>query len=178
MSNEQLGHIEQAKVREKLSEKEQKEIIERELEYKKNKEALLARIDKDKSLSFLKSLVERGLIGVSTLEQVLSNTHLDSGAVAEIFEKIDAIEAMHDVDAIFPKNYRVSREEYLLALESSEQRAETLSKIDASLGFIYQSLHPHAHMGILDFFSGFMHILDKNLIKIQEHTIDIKRSLK
>ncbi len=59
MSNEQLAHLEQSKAREKLSEKEQKELIERELEYKKSKEALLTRIDKDKSLSFLKSLVER-----------------------------------------------------------------------------------------------------------------------
>lgn len=177
MSHEQLGHIEQSKTREKLSEQEQKETIARDLEYQKNKETLLTRIDKDKNLSFLKSLVERGLIGVSTVEQVLSNVHLDSDAVAEIFEKIDEIEAMRNIDEIFPKIYRVSRDEYLQALEDDKVRTEILAKIDTSLGFIYDNLHPHASMGIIDFFSGFMHILDKNLIKVQEHTIDIKRSL-
>lgn len=177
MSKEQLAHAEKAKQLEQLSEEEQKAAIARNLEYQKHKEKLLAKLDKDKSLSFLKSLVERELIGVSTVEQVLSNMSLDSGAIAEIFEKIDEIESTHNVDEIFPKVYRVSREEYLLALENPVSRIQTLTKLDTSLVFIYDSLHPHTSMGVLDFFSGFMHILDKNLIKIQEHTIDIKRSL-
>lgn len=177
MSEEQLAHAEKAKKLEQLSEQEQKEAIACDIEYKKSKEALLARIDKDKSLSFLKSLVERGLIGVSTVEQVLGNGSLDSQAISEIFEKIDEIEAIPEVDDIFPKIHRVSREEYLGALENPVSRLQTLTKIDTSLVFIYDSLHPHTSMGVLDFFSGFMHILDKNLIKIQEHTIDIKRSL-
>lgn len=178
MSKELLSNIEKSKKLEKLSEQEKKDLVARDLEYKKDKEVLLARIDKDKNLSFLKSLVERGLIGASTVEQVLSNITLDSRALAEIFEKIDEIEATHNVDTIFPKVYRITREEYLLALENPVSRLQLLTKIDTSLVFIYDSLNPHASMGILDFFSGFMHILDKNLIKIQEHTIDIKRSLK
>lgn len=114
---------------------------------------------------------------MSTAKQVLDSSHLDSQAIAEIFGKLDEIESTHNVDEIFPKVYRISREEYLQALENPVSRIQTLTKLDTSLVFIYNSLNPHAHMGILDFFSGFMHILDKNLIKIQEHTIDIKRSL-
>lgn len=108
----------------------------------------------------------------------MSNISLDSNAVAEIFAKINEIESTHNVDTIFPKIYRVNREEYLLALENPVSRIQLLTKIDSSLVFIYDSLNPHTNMGILDFFSGFMHILDKNLVRIQEHTIDIKRSLK
>lgn len=62
MSKELLSNIEKTKKLEKLSEQEKKENITRDLEYRKNKESLLTRIDKDKNLSFLKSLVERGLI--------------------------------------------------------------------------------------------------------------------
>jgi hypothetical protein len=108
---------------------------------------------------------------------MLSNSNLDSTAISEIFTMIDEIESTHNVDAIFPKIYRVSREEYLQALENPVSRLQTLTKIDTSLVFIYNSINPHVGMGVLSFFSGFMNILDKNLIKIQEHTIDIKRSL-
>lgn len=177
MSQEHLGHISSDKKFEKLSEQEQKEALARSLEYQKSKEKLLLRIDKEKSLSFLRSFVERGLIEIATTEKVLDSTHLDSAAIAEIFAKMDEIESTHNVDDIFPRTYRVSREEYFLALENPVSRLQTLTKIDTSLVFIYASLHPHASMGMLDFFSGFMHILDRNLIKIQEHTIDIKRSL-
>lgn len=177
MSQEQLIQKEQEKKIEKLSEQEQKEGIARDLEYQKNREILLTRIDKDKSLSFLKSLVERGLIEVSTAKQVLDNTGLDNTALAEIFGKLDEIESTHNVDEIFPKMYRISREEYLRALENPVSRIQTLTKIDTSLVFIHDSLNPNIGMGMLNFFSGFMHILDKNLIKIQEYTIGIKRSL-
>lgn len=178
MSKEQIIHIEKEKKLKKLSEREKKDLLSKDMEFRKDKEKLLARIEKEKNLSFLKSLVERGLIEVSTVEQVLDNAHLDSAAIAEIFEKIDEIESTHNVDTIFPRTYRISREEYLLALENPVSRLQTLTKIDASLVFIHDSLHPHANMGILDFFSGFMTILDKNLVRIQEHTIDIKRSLR
>lgn len=177
MPKEQIAHIEKEKKLEKLSEQEKKELLARNIDYKKNKEKLLARIEKKKNLSFLKSLVERELIEVSTVEQVLNNASLDSTAIAEIFAKIDGIESIHNIDIIFPKIYRVSREEYLLALENPVLRVQTLTKINASLVFIYDSLHPYAGMGILDFFSGFMTILDKNLVQIQEYTIDIKRDL-
>ena len=177
MSNEQLAQIEKDKKLEKISEEEKKEAIAKDLEYRKQKEQLLTRIEKDKSLSFLRSLVERGLIEVSTAKQVLDNSNLDSQAIAEIFGKLDEIESTHNIDEIFPKVYRISREEYLQALENHVSRIQTMTKLDTSLVFIYNSLHPHANMGLLSFFSGFMHILDKNLIKIQEHTIDIKRSL-
>jgi transcription initiation factor TFIIIB Brf1 subunit/transcription initiation factor TFIIB len=177
MSKEQFGHIENQNKREQITEEEKKETILKAMEYQKSKEKLLTRLEKEKSLSFLRSFVERGLIETSTVEQMLSNSNLDSTAISEIFTMIDEIESTHNVDAIFPKIYRVSREEYLQALENPVSRLQTLTKIDTSLVFIYNSINPHVGMGVLSFFSGFMNILDKNLIKIQEHTIDIKRSL-
>ena len=175
--NEKFTQIDKDKKQNMLSENEQKSEIARNIEYKKHKETLLAHIEKDKKLFFLKSLIERGLIETSTVQKVIDDEDLDEVALAEIFSKLDEIETTHSVDIVFPKAYRISREEYILALKNPASRIETLTKLDASLIFIYDSLHPHASMGILDFFSGFMHILDKNLIKIQEHTIDIKRSL-
>lgn len=174
---EYIAHIEKDKNIEKLSEQEQKEIIVKNMEYEKQKEMLFLRIEKAKNLSFLKSLIERGLIGVSTAKQVLDDTNLDTEAILEIFTKIDEIESMQDVDVLFPKIYRISQEEYVQAMEDSVFREQILMKINDSLWFIHSSLHPNNTMGILGSFFGFMTILDKNLVRIQENTIDIKRSL-
>jgi hypothetical protein len=174
---EKFGQVDKEKKQREISEIDKKHEIARTLEYQKDKEKLIARIEKDKNLSFLKSLIERGLIETSTVQNVIDDATLDEKALAEIFSKLDEIEATHQVDMIFPKTYRISKEEYIQALKDPTSRTQILTKLETSLVFIYDSLHPNATMGILDFFSGFMHILDKNLIKIQEHTIDIKRSL-
>jgi len=175
MSIEHLQEAEKKKL-EQRSESEQKEEIRRTLEYKKEQEKLFERIDKEKKLSFLKSLVERGLIRLDTVEQMLDGTDLDSAAIADIFEKIDTILATPDVDRILPERFRVTKDEYLRALQDALVRKDVLRKMDASLVFIHSSAHPHAFSG-LDFFSMFMPILNKNLVTIQENTIHIKRSL-
>lgn len=174
---EHIAHIEKDKVIEKLSEQEQKEMIVKNMEYEKQKERLFMRIEKAKHLSFLKSLIERGLIGVSTAKQVLDDTNLDTETIKEIFSKIDEIDAMAEIDTLFPKTYRISQEEYIEAIENNLCREKLLLKINNSLGFIHHSIHPNNTMGILGSFFGFMMILDKNLVRIQENTIDIKRSL-
>ena len=154
MSKEQFGHIENKNKREQLVEEEKKkETILKTMEYQKSKEKLLTRLEKEKSLSFLRSFVERGLIETSTVEQMLDSPNLDSTAISEIFTKLDEIESTHDIDSIFPKIYRISREEYLQALENPISRIQTLTKIDTSLVFIYESINPNRGMGVLNIFS-------------------------
>lgn len=91
MEKEILGHIEKKK-NEVLSEKEVKEQISKKLAYEKDKEKLFAKLEKEKNLFFLKSLIDRGLMHISTAEKVLSNLSMDAESIVSILEKIDAIE--------------------------------------------------------------------------------------
>ena len=150
MSVERFSETEKKKL-EKLTEAEQKEEIRRTLEHRKEKEKLMGHLEKEKKLSFLKSLVERGLIQVDTAERMIDGAELDNEAIAGIFEKLDEIESTHDIDRIFPREFRVSKDEYLRALRDDSARKELLVKIDGSLVFIHDSLHPHA-FSVMDFF--------------------------
>lgn len=53
-------------------EAEKKVEIAEALRFKRNKEKLISRLEKDKGLAFLKSMVERDLIAVSTAEAMIS----------------------------------------------------------------------------------------------------------
>lgn len=53
-------------------EAEKKAEIAETLRFKKNKEKLISRLEKDKGLAFLKSMVERDLIAISTAEAIVS----------------------------------------------------------------------------------------------------------
>lgn len=55
------------------SEAEKKQDIAREIEFKKEKKELLARLEKKKELEFLKSLIERGLLGIHAAEILVSS---------------------------------------------------------------------------------------------------------
>lgn len=132
-------------------EAEKKAEIAEALRFKKNKEKLISRLEKDKSLAFLKSMVERDLIAVSTAESIVSGEGLDAKEVEEIFSKIDEIEATHEIDKILPREFRVSKDEYLIAMKDSAARADTLGKIDASLSYIYESINPNP-LSVLNFF--------------------------
>jgi hypothetical protein len=144
MSKEQIGYIEQEKKKQELSEQEKKDALTKKLEHNMKKDVLLQRLEGQKNLSFLRSFIERGLIEPSTVEQMLNNSSLDGVAIAEIFEKLDALESIENIDTIFPKNYRISKDEYLRALEDPAQRIQTLTKIDDSLVFIFHSMNPYA----------------------------------
>lgn len=175
MSIESQAKLDQEK---KLkTEAEHKQQIEKSLEFSKEKGEILARIGKKKELAFLKSLVERGLLGLHAAEIIASSVSLETYEIEAIFEKIDAIEQIPEVEKILPKAFRLSKEEYVGALESEAMRKVALQKIDEALTHIYEYGNPNslgATLGI--FFSGFM-MLNKNLVLVQEHTIDIKNSL-
>ncbi|MFZ4461825.1 MAG: hypothetical protein ACOYN2_04870 [Patescibacteria group bacterium] len=158
------------------TEAEQKAEIAKSLEFTKDKEVLFAKIDQQKQLSFLKSLVERGLIGVGTAELMLSGQEIVGTEVEEIFDKIDEIEQVHNVDHILPVHLRLTKDEYLTAIADPTARANALQKLDQALTHLFELTNAHAHSP-LDFFYSFFTMLNKNLVVVQENTIDMKRSL-
>jgi len=166
------------KVAEK-TEKERKLEIAKNLEFSKEKKKLLEKIDKEKKLTYLKSLVERGLINITTAEHIVEWGTLDNVQIKEIFEKIDEIDEIQNIDHILPKKLRISKDDYIKALEDTTFRKQILVKLDNALIYLFNSSNK-SPFWIMNFFSWLIHSLDnshKNTIKIQENTIDIKRSL-
>ena len=167
---------------EKIAEKteeERKLEIAKNLEFSKEKKVLLEKIDKEKKLTYLKSLVERWLINITTAEHIVEWQKLDNAQIKEIFEKMDEIEEIQDIENILPKQLRISKDEYIKALEDTIFRQDILIKLDDSLSYLYNSSNKFP-LWIINFFSWLMRSLDKNhknTIKVQENTIDIKRSL-
>ena len=56
-------------------------------------------------------------------------------------DKIDEIFEVKNIDEILPKQYRITKNEYIKALENEKTRKEVLKKLDSSLDFLYQSSH-------------------------------------
>lgn len=158
------------------SEKDQKEELTRSLEFKSVKERLFHDLDQKKQLQFLKSLVERGLLGVHTAELIAADEALDTKEIEEIFEKIDTIDAVRNIDRIIPVELRLTKEEYVAALENPADRTNAITKLEQALRFIADTHSPRSSSPTSTVYS-FFSILDKNLRIVQENTIDIKRSL-
>jgi hypothetical protein len=55
-------------------------------------------------------------------------------------------------------------------------RVQTLTKLDTALTVIWQQVVPDASSGV-NLFSWFLSVLDKNLVILQENTIDVKDNL-
>jgi hypothetical protein len=71
---------------------------------------------------------------------------------------------------------RVTKEEYLDALENTENRIALISKINQALNHMHRLSNPFAG-SLLDLFSWLFISINKNLVKVQEITIDIKNNL-
>ena len=173
MNLEYLG--EKEKRQRELNEEEKKKEIQKKLEYSRDKTEIIEKIDAQKELTYLKSLVERWLISVDTARTIVEWKDLDNVQVQEILEKIDEIEEIRDVDKILPKEFRVTKEEYLMALGDSEARQKAMEKLHSALDHIYHSVNP-VDMWIIDI-SWIILLLNQNLVQVQDHTIDIKRNL-
>ena len=142
------------------SEEEQKAEIAKNLEFSLEKKKLLERIEKDKKLAYLKSIIERGLIKMATIERIVAGEGLDNEDVREIFEKIDEIEATVGIDAILPQNLRITKAEYLQAIDDQNVRKTVLTKLDASLDHLYSVSHPYSN-GLQGLFAEFFSALNK-----------------
>jgi len=177
--NIDAGRFDEEKKKKEKSEKQRKKEIQRIIESQKKKKEVQSHIDADNQLSALKDLLESTKLDSHTkeiIEKVMQWENISEEEIQEIFEKIDEIENMDDVDRYLPKDFRLTKEEYSGALQNKEQRKKALQKIDDSLGILAKQIDSSS-ISWLNLFSGFLTLLDKNLILIQEHTIDIKESL-
>ncbi len=164
----------------RLSEEERKLDVARNLEFSKEKKVLLEKIEKDKKLAYLKSLVERWLIRPSTVEHIIAGTELNSAEIREIFEKIDEIEQVANIEEILPAQFRITKEAYLAALEDPMVREQVLTTLNGALDTLYLQTHSHA-TGIVTLFTDIFGLLSekhKTITKIQGNVIDMKRSVK
>lgn len=143
----------------RLSEEERKLEVARNLEFSKEKKVLLEKIEKDKKLAYLRSLVERGLIRPSTVEHIISGTELQNEEIREIFEKIDEIEEVSGIDEILPLPLRVTKEEYVSALEDALIREQVLVKLNHALDHLYQMSGQQNARGIVGLISGIFSVL-------------------
>lgn len=160
----------------KLSEKEVKKYFLKTIEYKKVKEKNSVEIESEEKLTNLKELVEKGIISKDTAEQIIEWEEIWEETIKEIFEKINEIEEIKNIDKYIPKELRITKEDYSKALTDDIFRVQLLKKLNLSLTLIANKINPDSPMW-LNLFSWFLIVLDKNLVVIQENTIDIKENL-
>lgn len=170
-----LNEEEKKKVR--LSEKQKKAEKKRQLEFRKTKEKIQAEIQTEEDIFALQKLVEKRVVDKDTIKNISSGKEIDKKIIEQIFQKIEEIENIDDIENYIPPSLKITKEDYLKATKDEIFRLQTLTKIDASLVIIYDKINPETSFGI-NLFSGFLTILDKNLVIIQENSIDIKDSLK
>lgn len=168
---------EEEKKKKKITEKQEKANQRKILEHKKIKEEIIVEEEVENDIFHLKELVERWIITEESAKKVVEWKDLDEKTIKEIFEKIDNIEEIKDIDQYIPQNLRVSHADYDKALHDDIFRVKIITKLDSALIILARQINPNSEMW-LNIFSGFLSVLDKNLIKVQEHTIDIKDSLK
>lgn len=170
MNIEKKDYIKQNKEREGQN----KEKFEKQL---KNKEKILNKIETSEKLSELKKLVEKWIISQQTANKIEKWEYIEKEEIQEIFNKIDEIEEIKNIDRYLPKKFRISKKEYIQALESKTYRIQTITKLDLALNFIAQQIEPWDFVWWVNIFWSFLTFLDNNLKIIQENTIDIKDSL-
>lgn len=108
---------------------------------------------------------------------IATSESIETEEIEVIFEKIDAIDHVPEIERILPKNFRLTKDEYVDALTDDAKRKIALQKIEGALTYLYEYSNPNVLSSTLGvFFSGFM-VLNKNLVFVQENTIDIKYSL-
>ena len=178
MSYKETSYLneEERKKHQKKSEEELKREQELILKMEKTKEIIREEENISNDLQTLKDLLEKHIIDDTLVEKVLSKTEINHEDIQEIFEKIDAIEDIDGIDEYLSKDMRVTKDEYLKATQDEEEYSKVTIKIHNALSVLAQHINPQQSWWV-NIFSGFLLMLDKNLVTIQEHHIDMKDSL-
>ncbi len=167
---------EERKKQQRKSEEELKKEQEKILRLEKKKEVVHEEEEASNDLQKLRDFLEEHIIDDNLVEKVIEGTEIDHEDIQEIFEKIDEIEQIENIDDYLPKDMRVTKEEYAEATHNDTACATVIIKLEKSLTILSQNANPQVG-GSINLFSGFLTMLDKNLITIQEHHIDMKDSL-
>ncbi len=177
MGVESWAMNEEEKKKKALSEKDIKENNKKIIEHQKVKEKISVEIEAEDSLNDLKDLIDKWVITKETANKIVEWENIDETTIKEIFEKIDQLEEIKDIDNYLPIELRISRDDYSRALHDDIFRLQTITKLDSALTLIANKINPDSALG-LNLFSWFLTVLDKNLVLVQENTIDIKDNLK
>lgn len=167
---------EERKKQQQKSEEDLKKEQEAIIKMEKKKEVIHQEEEASNDLQKLRDLLEEHIVDDALVNKVIEWTEIDHEDIQEIFEKIDEIEQIENIDDYLPKNMRVTKQEYADATHDDTACAEVITKLEKSLTILSQNANPQV-WGSINIFSGFLTMLDKNLITIQEHHIDMKDSL-
>lgn len=182
MSIEAWALKEAEKKKKKIDETLKKEEEKKVLEWEKMKGEIREHIKTEEALSKLHELLDNHELDFSESEMKImkkatEDADLSHEDIEEILEKIDEIESTQDVDKYLPKENRITKDEYKKALHDEVFRVQMITKIDLALAILANQVNPSSWIWI-NLFSGYLALLDKKLIKIQENHIDIKDNLK
>lgn len=172
--NNHYNEIEKSN-KEKKDKELKKEFI-KQLEFKKTKEKISIEIESEKLLANLKDLIEKWEISKDEIANFINNIELENEEIVNIFKKIEEIENIDNIDNILPRNLRVNEEEYKKALKDEVFRSELIIKINNWLSFLSNQIKTSSSSW-LNLFWWYLFMLDKNLILVQENSIEIKTSL-
>jgi len=161
----------------KLTEEEKEAEAKKSIEFKLQKEKIWVEIEVEQEIFQLKEMVDSWMISWDIVNKILSWEQITSEEIKEIFDKIDEIEDIKNVDDYLPRNLRITREEYIKAVNDDIFREKTITKLNTSLVLLSNKINPDSAIW-LNLFSWFVAVLDKNLIRVQENTIDIKNWLR
>jgi len=180
MGVESWAMNEEEKKKKALSEKDIKENNKKIIEHQKVKEKISVEIEAEDSLNDLKDLIDKWVITKETANKIVEWENIDETTIKEIFEKIDQLEEIKDIDNYLPIELRISRDDYSRALHDDIFRLQTITKLDSALTLIANKINPDSALGLnlFSWFLWFLTVLDKNLVLVQENTIDIKDNLK
>lgn len=161
----------------KLTEEEKEVEAKKNIEFKLQKEKIWVEIEVEQEIFQLKEMVDSWMISWDIANKILSWEQITSEEIKEIFDKIDEIEDIKNIDDYLPRSLRITREEYIKAVKDDIFREKTITKLNTSLVLLSNKINPDSAVW-LNLFSWFVTVLDKNLIRVQENTIDIKNWLR
>lgn len=161
----------------KLTEEEKEAEAKKNIEFKLQKEKIWVEIEVEQEIFQLKEMVDSWMISWDIANKILSWEQITSEEIKEIFDKIDEIEDIKNIDDYLPRSLRITREEYIKAVKNDIFREKTITKLNTSLVLLSNKINPDSAIW-LNLFSWFVNVLDKNLIRVQENTIDIKNWLR
>lgn len=122
-------------------------------------------------------MLNKWVVSHETAKKIIEWIQISREEIKDIFEKISQIKEIKDIDKYIPKEYRISQEQYFKALNDDIFRTQIITKLDFSLALLSRQF-TNETSSWLNLFSWFIWVLDRNLITIQENTIDIKSWLK
>ena len=163
-------------IKKKISLKEVQKTIKKQKEFIKTKETISIKIKTEDNIYHLKELIEKWIINKQTAENIIKWNNIENSIIKEIFNKIDKIEDIKNIKNYIPDNLRINKNDYLKALNDGSFRNDIIKRLDKSLIILSNKINPDSIFWI-NLLSWVLTILDKNLILIQENTIDIKNSL-